>query len=60
MALSIPLPNETTTERDAHMTPSVSILTGESAEWDAFMRISSTDDIGDGTSVSYRQLSPQS
>lgn len=38
------------------MTPSVSVLTGKSAEWNTYMRISSTDDIDDGTSVSYRQL----
>jgi hypothetical protein len=36
------------------MCPSVSVLTGKSAERNSFMGISSTDtdDIGDGTSVS--------
>jgi hypothetical protein len=38
-------------QRDAHMCPRVSVLTGKSAERNALMRISSTDDIGDGTSV---------
>lgn len=39
------------------MCPSVSVLTGKSAERNTFMRISSTDDIGDGTSVSATILS---
>jgi hypothetical protein len=39
------------------MCPSVSVLTGESAERNTFMGISSTDDIGDGTSVSATILS---
>lgn len=39
------------------MCPSVSVLTGKSAERNTFMGISSVDDIGDGTIVSATILS---
>jgi hypothetical protein len=34
------------------MCPSVSALTGEDTEWDAFVHICLTNDIGDGTRMS--------
>jgi hypothetical protein len=39
------------------MCPSVSVLTGEDAERDAFVRICLTNDIGDGTGVSVTVVS---
>jgi hypothetical protein len=39
------------------MRPSVSVLTGEDAKWDAFVHICLTNDIGDGTRVSVTVVS---